>query len=528
MRVAAMENWGLIICRQKHVFYNSQLYSPSDQRQITDLLSHEVAHQWFGNLVTMKWWNTLWLNEGFATMIGMKAADEAERITVRTDEVAVDYNARSYRYDQSRRSMPLTTPYGVIVNPDSQFNIITYKKAAGLLRMFEFIVGEDIFRDGLRKYIKNLEYGNGDHEDLIGALSSVHDAAETRTHLFEQNFSLGDVVEKWIHQRGLPLIKRFKSNDTTQWKIPMFVRDQETNRTVVKWLVENGTVELDLRRDLVLDREGRMYGRIRYDVETYDRITTALHEDPKAVPVSSRIRLLDDGFTFAEIGELSFETVFRLALYLRKETEYFPLQITGSHFEIMLARFVRRTEVKIVQLFIRHLYLPLFQKFIGEPVGEDVPIFQDSLRGMVTIIVCTTGYEPCIEYARKIFKQTKEACGSKPLSDVDCNHIPHFMRTPIYQTVVHYGGDEEFEYLFEKWTNEQYMMERDRIFYGLANSPKKEHLHRTWKAVLFDFGRREDVRSRCSSMKPSYPDHFQSFVLENVEQIVAKSVVEKF
>ncbi|CAJ0929712.1 unnamed protein product, partial [Mesorhabditis belari] len=544
MRVAAMENWGLIICNQKHVVYNAEIYSVSERRQVTDLLSHEVAHQWFGNLVTMKWWNNLWLNEGFASMIGIKAADHSEGITVRMNEVSVDWNARVYRQDQTDRATPLTIPTGQIVDPERQFNLISYKKAAGLLRMIEFIVGEDIFRNGLRKYIKTHEYGNGDHEDLLRALSSVHDNSEARTHLSEQNFSLSNVVEKWIYQKGFPLVKvnkrggeidvwdvtqehfqLYPSNSSLQWKIPLFARDRQTNTTTVQWLLEDSTVAIDLTDDLVLDREGRMYGRIQYDSWTYQRIIKALQEDHTVIPVSGRIRLLDDSFTFAEIGHLSYGDVFRLALYLRSEISYMPVLISGAHLEVFQSRFVTHPQNRVLQDYIQYLFIPLFHKFLAEPMSQDnVPIFQDNLREHVFMRVCLTGYKPCIDYTQKLFEKTRQQCNDAPLSSINCNVIPQFLRMPVYASAVLYGGDEAFEFLYRKWRAETYQMERDRIWSGMAASRKKEHIHRLFEDVLFEFGRREDFRHRCTDHGKFYPkeNHFRSFVYENSERIAER------
>ncbi|CAJ0592143.1 unnamed protein product [Cylicocyclus nassatus] len=336
IKVAAMENWGLITVRQKLLLNNSTISTLTEARVTSIVLAHEIAHQWFGNLVTMRWWDDLWLNEGFASMIGLKANDLVDNMPLSQDELSVDI-ARAMRNDQMPNSLPVSRRDEAF-DPETAFSSNTYKKATLIILMVERIVGEVTFRDGLRLFLKKFMHENVDHKDLLAVLSRVYEGSTIGGRLIGQNFTLSEVIETWIYQEGFPLLYVRKREDgmvrvtqeiyrhvpghkrsNVQWKIPLFLRDPITLKPVVRWLAENGAAILDLGRDMVLDREGRSFVRIRYDSEIYLQITARLHQDANCIPVAARTRLMDASFTLAEVGNLSYAHALNISLYLRNE-----------------------------------------------------------------------------------------------------------------------------------------------------------------------------------------------------------------
>ncbi|PIO62375.1 hypothetical protein TELCIR_16070, partial [Teladorsagia circumcincta] len=166
----------------------------------------------------------------------------------------------------------------------------------------------------------------------------VHSASSSGGCLAGQNFTLTEVIETWIYQQGFPVLHVKKRSDGkvqvtqeiyrhvpghkrsgVQWKIPLFLRDPVTLKPAVHWLIENDTATIDLGTDIVLDREGRNFVRVRYDTALYFEITARLHADANCIPVAARTRLMDDSFTLAEIGNLSYVHALNISVYLRKE-----------------------------------------------------------------------------------------------------------------------------------------------------------------------------------------------------------------
>ncbi|KAL6741222.1 hypothetical protein Aduo_014497 [Ancylostoma duodenale] len=547
MKVAAMENWGLITIRQKLLLNNSTISTLTETRLTSIVLAHEIAHQWFGNLVTMKWWDDLWLNEGFASMIGLKANDVVDNSPLSRDELSVDI-ARAMRSDQMPNSLPVSRRDEAF-DPETAFTSNTYKKATLIMLMVERIVGEITFRDGLRLFLNQFMYKNVDHIDLLAVLTRVYSGSTVDGRLAGQNFTLAEVIETWIYQQGFPILYVRKRPDGkvqvtqeiyshspghkrsgVQWKIPLFLRDPRTLKPIVKWLVENSTEVLDLGKDTVLDREGRSFVRIRYDAELYQNIAARLHADVNCIPVAARTRLMDDSFTLAEVGNLSYAHALNISVYLRKETAYPPVKMLHAHLDFLFSRLTGHPSFPKFQKFVITILEPLFEHFRQNPVANDeVKIHEDDLRGTVYTRVCLNGHPACVEYAQQLLRMLRASCEDSMLSNKTCNTIPPYLRQPIYSTAVMYGDDDLFEFMYSKWKLEMYQTERERIWIALGASKRKEHIHRVFDGLFFN-DVPVDLRPMCAGyVSYNHPiNHFTSYVLENMDRIKEAVHANKF
>ena len=168
-----MENWGAITFRESLLLYDEKNSSSRTKQLIGKILSHELAHQWFGNLVTMKWWNDLWLNESFATFMAAKTLDWIypsqnvwEQFVYRASNTAMELDF-----------LESTHPIDVDVESPSQireiFDAISYEKGGSLLRMIEDYVGKLVFRAGLRLYMRNFQFDNATGADLWDSIDTA-------------------------------------------------------------------------------------------------------------------------------------------------------------------------------------------------------------------------------------------------------------------------------------------------------------------------------------------------------------------
>ena len=199
----AMENWGGITYYESRLLFDPKSSSGETKQNIYEVLAHEVAHMWFGDLVTMAWWDNLWLNEGFASWMGSKCTehfnpqwevwlarelprDPTRRIGI-AKEAAMEGDARSTTH-------PIQQRIATEAEANSAFDDITYKKGQSFLRMLESYLGEDVFRDGIRRYIAAHEYSNTTTADLWNALSEA------------SNKSVGEIAAGWTEQPGFPVV----------------------------------------------------------------------------------------------------------------------------------------------------------------------------------------------------------------------------------------------------------------------------------------------------------------------------------
>ncbi len=229
---SAMENWGAITFRENAILFYAGKSSLTTKQRIAEVISHEIVHQWFGNLVTMKWWDDLWLNESFATFMAYKALD----YHLPEWEVWTQYILDAVFDGMSIDSLKSTHPIKVNINKTSEideiFDEISYDKGGSILRMIENYLGDETFRKGMINYISKFQYQNAEAKDLWKELENV-----SKKPVLE-------IMKKFITQPGFPKInvkisrnklnitqKRFLLEDNGKnflWSIPLVIQFGES------------------------------------------------------------------------------------------------------------------------------------------------------------------------------------------------------------------------------------------------------------------------------------------------------------
>ncbi len=202
----AMENWGAITFRETILLYDPKTSSTRTKQFIAEVISHEIAHQWFGNLVTMKWWNDLWLNESFATFMATKFVDKFYPEWDLWNQFVEDAMNVAMGLD----SLKTTHPIDVTVNSPAEireiFDAISYDKGGCVLRMLEHYVGEPNFQKGLKKYLSDFKYQNAQGQDLWNAIGKA------------SKMPVYSMVNTWLKQPGFPLVEINQDGGTLKLK----------------------------------------------------------------------------------------------------------------------------------------------------------------------------------------------------------------------------------------------------------------------------------------------------------------------
>jgi aminopeptidase N len=187
----AMENLGCVTFRERYLLVDPATATQSELQAVVDVIAHELAHMWFGDLVTMKWWNGIWLNEAFATFMEMTCTDAFRPEWHRWVDFGLSRSA-AFDTDALGATRPIEYPVVSPADADGMFDVLTYEKGASVVRMLEQYLGAERFRDGIRRYMARHQYGNTETSDLWDALE------------VETGEPVRRIAESWIFQGGFP------------------------------------------------------------------------------------------------------------------------------------------------------------------------------------------------------------------------------------------------------------------------------------------------------------------------------------
>jgi len=209
----AMENWGAITFRETILLYDPKISSTRTKQFIAEVISHEIAHMWFGNLVTMKWWNDLWLNESFATFMATKFVDKFYPEWNLWDQFIEDAMNSAMGLDALKTTHPIDVTVNSPVEIREIFDVISYDKGGCVLRMLENYVGETNFRAGLKKYLSSFKYGNAQGQDLWDAIGKA------------SKMPVSDMVNSWLKQPGFPQVEITQNDNSLLLKQSRFLME---------------------------------------------------------------------------------------------------------------------------------------------------------------------------------------------------------------------------------------------------------------------------------------------------------------
>ncbi|QUC65233.1 M1 family metallopeptidase [Nitrosopumilus sp. K4] len=221
----AMENWGAITFRETILLYDPKTSSTRTKQFIAEVISHEIAHQWFGNLVTMKWWNDLWLNESFATFMATKFVDKFYPEWDLWNQFVEDAMNVAMGLD----SLKTTHPIDVKVNSPAEireiFDAISYDKGGCVLRMLEHYVGEPNFRKGLRQYLTKFKYKNAKGQDLWNEIGTA------------SKMPVSSMVNSWLKQPGFPLVEIDQNGNSLSLKQKRYLLEPDKKHAKGLWMI---------------------------------------------------------------------------------------------------------------------------------------------------------------------------------------------------------------------------------------------------------------------------------------------------
>ncbi|XP_006618740.2 aminopeptidase N-like [Apis dorsata] len=418
----AMENWGLVTYRESSLLVKNNVTSDRSIQGVTTTIAHEFTHQWFGNLVSPKWWKYIWLNEGFADyfqyFITHKILPDW-----RLDEVFVVDNTQGVAFvtDAGTNTRPMNQDATTPAEISKLFDNIAYQKSGAVIRMMSHILGLENFQKGLREYLNKMKYKNANSSDLFKYLDKNGKENLPKNVTFEQ------LMDEWVNKPGYPVVnvvrkekvyeisqKRFllyKSGNDTKWWVPLtYFRLSNINETTLPklWLSPNDEfVKVDVKEGdgIIFNALQTGYYRVNYDKENWKLLNDYLNSSnyTKLSPIT-RAQLIDDALNLARVNQLSYDVALNLTLYLHKEVDYMPWQTTFRNLNFLNIMMRASEHYQMFNTYVTWLMRSLVEKMDYKPKSND-DHFTKILRPTIMYWGCRAGVENCVDYVNNEFNE---------------------------------------------------------------------------------------------------------------------------
>lgn len=445
----AMENWGLITYRTTALLFNEKVSDTSYKVRIATTVAHELAHQWFGNLVTMDWWNELWLNEGFATWVASFAVDYIHPKWNAWPRFISEGMQTAFSLDSLRSSHPIEFPVKDALDVDQIFDSISYLKGSSVIRMLASYLGQETFLRGVGAYLKAHAYGNATTDDLWTSLSEVS----------RQNIT--SLMDPWIRNIGFPVLtpiegdnsiivkqNRYLSTgdikpheDLTTWWVPLRLE------SVLKKKEVNNTF-LSRKEDIFKDIDTNFY-KLNKDYSGFYRTNyspsrlVTLSKQIDRLNLTEKIGLVADAGALAVSGEASSVALLTLVEGFQSETNYFVWSQILSSLDSIRTSFIGDQLVsKGLKRFVIRLISPIVEK-IGWESSLDDDILISQLRALLILTAGLNGHKSVITEAKRRFELY--------VTNKDKTLVNQNLRSAIFGVAIHKGGNSEYKALKNEW-----------------------------------------------------------------------------
>jgi len=522
----AMENWGGITYYESALLFDPKNSSAETKQNIYEVLAHEMAHQWFGDLVTMAWWDNLWLNEGFASWMGTKCTahfnpqwevwlrresprDPTRRVGI-AKEAAMEGDARSTTH-------PIQQLIATEAEANSAFDDITYKKGQSFLRMLESFLGEDVFRDGIRRYIAAHEYSNSTTADLWSALSEA------------SKKPVGEIAAGWTQQPGFPIVRvkreadgkvrltqerftvNFKNGPPLEWKIPLTYT--VIGQAPATLLMTNKTDILEnipADRALKLNVNGAGNYRVEYDEPSWNLLVQAL---PK-IGLEDRVNLLSDSWALVGANRAPVSRYFGLVEKLPSSTDLAERGQIINVVDFVNGLLVGNPECEKFRRYARSLLRPTFDS-LGWESKEGEPPTAGSLRASLINALGDLDDREIIAGCRERFAKYL----ANPAS------LAPDLRPPVFAVVGRYADEKTWTKLHELGLKTTSIEEKQNYYDALACATDPGLVKKTLAIALTDelpTSRAIFLVSRVAR-ESGHPDVAWEFARANMKALRAKT-----
>ncbi|XP_066443034.1 puromycin-sensitive aminopeptidase isoform X2 [Eleutherodactylus coqui] len=489
----AMENWGLVTYRETALLIDPKNSCSSSRQWVALVVGHELAHQWFGNLVTMEWWTHLWLNEGFASWIEYLCVDHCfPEYDIWTQFVSADYT-RAQELDALENSHPIEVNVGHPSEVDEIFDAISYSKGASVIRMLHDYIGDEDFRRGMNQYLTKFQEKNAATEDLWESLEEA------------SGKPIAAVMSTWTKQMGFPLIyveseqqedkrilklsqRKFcasgphNGEESPLWMVPISICTSEAPASAKLRLLMDKPEMTTVLEGVTSDQWVKLnpgtvgFYRTQYSPTMLESLLPGIR-DLSLQPVD-RLGLQNDLFSLARAGIISTVEVLKVMEAFVNEPNYTVWSDLSCNLGI-LSTLLSHTEFhEEIQGFIRDVFSPIGLRLGWDPKPGEGHL-DALLRGLVLGKLGKAGHKPTLDEARRRFKDHVEGK----------NTLSADLRSPVYVTVLKHGDSATLDTMLKLHKLADMQEEKNRIERVLGAICSAELIQK-----VLSFSLSEDVR----------------------------------
>nr|AEO12696.1 aminopeptidase N3a [Ostrinia nubilalis] len=539
----AMENWGLLTYREAYLMYDENHTNSYFKQLIAYILSHEIAHMWFGNLVTCDWWDVLWLNEGFARYYQYFLTDWVETYMGLSTRFINEQVHTSLLSDSSNNPQPLTNPgIGSPSSVSSMFSTISYNKGAAIIRQTEHLMGFDVHREGLRRFLVERSFETALPIHLFQALQ---DAAVEAGAIAEygEEFNIIDYYKTWTEQGGHPVLnveidhqtglmtiyqRRFNINSgystpTTNWIVPITfatASDPDFNNTKPSHIIRDGITVINRNSIgdewVIFNKQQTGYYRVNYDDYSWNLIINALRgPDRTQIHEFNRAQIVNDVFQFARSGIMTYTRAFNILSFLENETEYTPWVAAITGFNWIRNRLIGSSYLAELEAMIANWATTVVNQLTYYPRPDES--FMDSyLRYQLAPFMCNLNQTACREAAVSQFEALR-------YNDTE---VPVDSRNWVYCNALRQGSEEDFDFLWERFQNHNVYTEKIVLLQVLGCTPHEASLKTLLDAIVTPnfVIRRQDYTTAFSTAVNGNEGNTQivfNYIQTNLTQVAA-------
>lgn len=531
----AMENWGLITFRETSLLVGDQS-SPLDKQLVASVIAHELAHQWFGNLVTMRWWNDLWLNEGFATYMQYFSLQK------KFPELEIDNSFLTTRF-QAMAKDALNSSHAVSALADTpeqvaeMFDSVSYEKGASILLMLNSTLPDGQFRKGVIEYLKKFRDLNTVTDDLWNSL--------TQAQVSPEHQSVSDMMNTWTLQKGFPLVTvSRKGGQVTLTQEHFLLSADNSTRTPSLWYIpvtyvtdtcvsapdcmkvftlKNKTDVLKVSEDvkwLKLNCRNTGFYIVHYGEEGWAALTEALKTDAQVLHHDDRASLIHNLFALSRLGRVSFRQVLSLLDYVTNETHTAPLTEALSQLTSVYRLLDKRQEQGLAARMRVYILNHFGAQMAKQSWGVEESVSKQELRSALLETACTLGTPSCVEKAKGLYDNFTAPNSTKIPGD-------------LQQVVFNVAAQTEAGWvsLLELYRNTAYDSEKRRLLRALASTQDARHI--TWillEGLRGGFIQTQELPLVIRTVSDGYSGHLFAwdFVQQHWDSIIEKFPVGSF